>query len=75
MMGTVLAACGHDITAEFFADTVIVVKGWTRENHREALTRTACKACREGYERVGLVLHDEHEESMWLRGELEGAAI
>lgn len=62
-----IATCGHDIGNEFVADTVVVVKGVTREGVNAVSVRTACKKCREDYERVGLVLHNPDEESAWLK--------
>lgn len=72
---TITATCGHDISGEFIAETVVTVKAVTREGERAVGLRTACLRCRRDYERVGLVLHDHHEEQEWLHGELPERVI
>jgi hypothetical protein len=49
----------------------LAIMDFTRECENAVSYGVYCKACRERYEKTGIVLHNEQEEEKWLRGELE----
>jgi hypothetical protein len=73
-MGSMYGSCGHDITDEWDADPRSVdlsIMDFTRECENAVSYGCYCKDCRNRYEKMGVVLHNEQEEEKWLRGELE----
>lgn len=71
---TVIATCGHDVTAEWRADPEqlnISIMEYSRTGENAVAYYVACADCRKRYEEWGIVLHTEEEENKWLSGELE----
>jgi len=79
MMGTIRATCQHEITGEWMDDprSSIAVADWAIDYAAECFTPAVahlvvCEACREKYERDGLILDEQQQETHLRRTESEG---
>jgi hypothetical protein len=50
---------------------MLAIMGYSRLGEKAVSHGVYCNACREQYEKWGIVLHTEEEQRKWTRGELE----
>jgi hypothetical protein len=71
---TIIGSCGHDVSAEWDENPRqldLAIMEYARTGENAVSYGVYCKACREQYERWGVVLHNKQEEERWMCGEME----
>lgn len=62
-----IATCGHAVTVD--GAVSVIAKGRTREGDKALSYRTDCPACRDEWQRLGLLFPSEDAAETWLAAE------
>ena len=75
---TMIGTCGHEISAEWFDSEkgLVHYKEHTIDYNLDRMVNAVafgevCQDCKRKYEEWGILLHDEEDKNLWLKGELE----